>query len=386
MASVTDLREAARRRVPRGIFDYIDGGADDEHALDRNSADFNQWTLRPRVLRDMSEIDLSVSLLGTRRPSPLVLAPTGFTRIAHSRGELAVAEVAGEFQMPYALSTLGTSSIEDFAATGSGPKWFQVYVWRDRGLVKEMVERASAASFDALCVTVDFARLGNRERDVRRGFTLPPQLGLGTMFDAMRNPQWTWDFLRSDPIRFANVTSGAASDGSDAVRLAHVVNNELDPSLTWADIEWLRSLWAGPLVVKGIQDVDDARIASEIGVDAVALSNHGGRQLDAGPSPVELIGATADSVGERIEIICDGGIRRGSDVVKALALGADACMVGRPYLWGLAAGGTAGVRLAATILLAEIERTMALIGAASIADLGPESLRPSLRHRNPHDA
>jgi L-lactate dehydrogenase (cytochrome) len=357
------------------VFDYIDGAAEDERTFHRNNAVFSDLVFRPRVLRDVSAIDLSTTLLGKTIPVPLILAPTGFTRIADPEGELAVARVAAERGLPYTLSSLATRSIEDVAAVSDGPKWFQVYVWRDRGIVREMVTRARDAGYEAICITVDFATLGRRERDVRRGFTLPPKIGLDTIIDGIRNPKWTFDFVRSEPILFANVTGTKASDGTDAIALGEYVATQLDATLSWADIEWFRTIWDGPIVIKGIQDVDDAKRAADTGIEAIALSNHGGRQLDSAPAPLEILREVADEVGGEVEIICDGGIRRGGDIVKALCLGATACMAGRPYLYGLGAGGQRGVDQALGFLTDEYERTMKLIGASTTSELGLDYLR-----------
>jgi L-lactate dehydrogenase (cytochrome) len=376
-ASVDDLRAIAQRRLPRGVFDYIDGAAEDERTLAANSAAFAAVTFRPRVLRDVGEVNPSTTLLGRPLPLPLVLAPTGFTRIADPDGELAVARAAARAGLPYTLSTLSTRSIEEVAEASGGPKWFQVYVWRDRGLVKEMIGRAASAGYEALVLTVDTAVLGRRERDVRRGFSLPPKIGLGTLADGAVHPGWTWRFLRSEPIRFANVQESAGvSDGTTAVTLSDYVNTQFDPGLSWRDVEWMRSQWHGPLVIKGIQTVADARLAAEAGVEAIALSNHGGRQLDSAPAPLDLVAPVADAVGDRLEIICDGGVRRGSDIVKAVALGGRACMAGRAYLYGLGAAGERGVDHVLGLLNADVRRTMALVGARSIAELGRDLVEP----------
>ncbi len=370
--SVADLRKIARRRLPRGVFDYIDGGAEDEITMRSNIEAFREVTFKPRVLRDMSEVDTSSSLLGKPIPFPLVLAPTGFTRIADPAGELAVARAAGRAGIPYSLSTLGTRSIEEVAAAGSAALWFQLYVFKDRGLVTDLIDRASASGYEALCVTVDTAMLGKRERDVRRGFTLPPKLGLSTIFDGIVHPAWTWKFVTSDPIVFANLTGRAVGDGTEAISLGEYFSTGLDSGLDWEDIEWLRDRWAGPLVLKGIQTVADAIIAADRGVDAIALSNHGGRQLDSAPTPLGLLPRVADAVGGRTEIICDGGVRRGSDIVKALALGATACMAGRAYLYGLGAAGETGVDHVLDILASDMRRTMALIGCQTVKELDRE--------------
>ncbi len=376
VADIGDLRQIAKRRLPGGVFDYIDGGAEDELALARNSARFQDLEFVPRVLRDVSAIDPSVSLLGSTIPIPLVLSPTGFTRIAHSQGELAVARAAGRKGLPYALSTMGTRSIEEVAAAGSGPKWFQIYTWRDRGLVKDLVDRARAADYEAILLTVDTAVLGRRERDVRRGYTLPPKIGLDTLLDGALRPAWSIDFLRNDPITFANVADGnEAGDGSTAVTLADYINAQFDQALSWADVEWLQSIWDGPIVLKGIQSVADARLAAGLGVSAVALSNHGGRQLDSAPAPIDLVPAVADAVGDSTQILCDGGVRRGSDIVKAVALGATACMIGRPYLYGLGAAGERGVEFVLDFFEQGVRQTMALTGVRSVDELTADLVR-----------
>ncbi|HEU5301201.1 MAG TPA: alpha-hydroxy acid oxidase [Acidimicrobiia bacterium] len=378
-ASVGDLRTMARRRLPGGVFDYIDGGAEDEVTLAANTAAFRRIELRPRVLRPVGDLEPSTTILGRHLPFPLVLAPTGFGRIAHPDGELAVARAAARAGIPFTVSTLATRSIEEVAAVSNGPKWFQVYVWRDRGLVKEMVERAQASGYDALVLTVDTAVFGRRERDVRRGFALPPTIGLRTVIDGALHPRWTWEFVRSDPIRFANVAQssggGSVGDGSDPVSLADYINAQFDPDLSWHDIEWIASLWDGPIVLKGIQTVEDAVLAADSGVAAIALSNHGGRQLDTAPATLDLVAPVADAVGDRLEIICDGGVRRGSDIVKAVALGANAAMAGRAYLFGLGVAGERGVDHVLDLLHADVRRTMALLGCTSVEDLTPEVVR-----------
>lgn len=374
--SVADLRRIARRRLPRGVFDYIDGGAEDELAMAANSAAYRRLTFRPRVLRDMSEVDTTSTLLGKPIPFPLVLAPTGFSRIADPAGELAVARAADRAGIPYTLSTLGTRSIEEVASVASGRLWFQLYVFKDRGLVGDMIDRAAAAGYEALCVTVDTAMLGKRERDVRRGFTLPPKLGLSTIFDGIVHPGWTWKFVTSEPITFANVAGQPVGDGTEAVSLAEYFSTGLDSGLDWDDISWIRDRWRGPIVIKGIQSVADAVIAADRGIDAIALSNHGGRQLDSAPAPLDLLPEVADAVAGRIEIICDGGVRRGSDIVKAIALGASACMAGRAYLYGLSAAGEAGVDHVLALLASDMRRTMALIGCATVKELDREYVEP----------
>jgi L-lactate dehydrogenase (cytochrome) len=368
-ACIADLRRIARRRLPGGVFDYIDGAAEDERTLAANEAAFAAATFRPRVLRGLGEVDIGSSLLGRPLTYPLVLAPTGFTRIADPDGELAVARAAERAGLPYTLSTLSTRSIEEVRAASDGRLWFQVYAWRDRGLVKEIIDRAAAARYEALVLTVDTAVFGRRERDVRRGFSLPPTIGPGTIVDGVLHPAWTWKFVRSEPIRFANVVGRDVGDGASPVSLSDYINTQFDPSLSWADVDWLRSVWDGPIVVKGIQSVEDARLAADAGVDAIALSNHGGRQLDGAPAAFTLVTPVADAVGGRTEIICDGGVRRGSDIVKAVAAGATACMAGRAYLYALGAAGERGVDRVLEWFHADVSRTMHLIGASRIDDL-----------------
>ena len=371
-ASIEDLRKMARRRLPGGVFDYIDGGAEDEVAMDRNTRGFRNMEFVPRVLRDMGNVDTTGTILGREVPFPLILAPTGFTRIAHPPGELAVARAAERAGLPYALSTMGTRSVEEVAAVSNGSKWFQVYVWRDKGLLKDMILRAKEAGFDVLCITVDAAMLGRRERDVRRGFTLPPKMGIDTLFEGVIRPSWSLRFAFSEPISFANVAGNTNIDGSTAVDLAAFMNEQFDPTLSWEDVEWMRSLWDGPVLVKGVQSVADAVIARDRGLDGIVLSNHGGRQLDSAPSIVELVQPVAEAVGGDLDIVCDGGVRRGSDIVKALALGATSCMIGRPYLYGLAAAGEEGVDWVIEHLRTGMKRDMALCGAAGVSELTPD--------------
>jgi L-lactate dehydrogenase (cytochrome) len=372
-ACVDDLRRVARRRLPGGVFDYIDGAAEDERTLAANRAAFAAINWRPRVLRGVEKVDISSTLLGRPLSYPLVLAPTGFTRIADPEGELAVARAAARAGLPYTLSTLGTRSIEEVRAASDGRLWFQVYTWRDRGLVKEMVDRAAAEDYEALVLTVDTSVLGRRERDVRRGFSMPPSLGPETLLDGALHPAWTWSFVRSEPIRFANVVGREVGDGATPVNLAHYTNSQFDASLSWDDVDWLRSVWDGPILLKGVQTVEDAVLAAERGVDAVVLSNHGGRQLDGAPATLPLVAPVADAMaragGRLPEIICDGGIRRGGDILKALAAGAAAAMAGRAYLYGLGAAGERGVDTVLEWFRSDLVRTMNLLGVGRIGEV-----------------
>jgi L-lactate dehydrogenase (cytochrome) len=368
-ADVGDLRRIAKRRLPHGVFDYIDGAAEDERTVLANTEAYRTRTFKPRVLRDVSHVDPSTTLLGKRIPLPLVLGPTGFARIADPQGELAVARAAARANLPFTLSTIGTRSIEEVAAVSDGPKWFQLYVFRDRGLTKELIERAREAGYEALMLTVDTAVFGRRERDIRRGFTLPPKIGLGTIVDGALHPRWTWAFVRAEPIVFANVAGRDVGDGTSAVELADYVNTQLDASLSWKDLDWLRSVWDGPVVLKGIQTVADAELAADAGVEVVSLSNHGGRQLDTAPATLDLVEPVVQAIGDRVEVICDGGVRRGSDVVKAVALGAKAVSAGRVHFYALGAGGERGVDHVLGLLDAGVRRTMALCGVTTVDEI-----------------
>ncbi|MDG1188153.1 MAG: alpha-hydroxy acid oxidase [Ilumatobacter sp.] len=374
-ACIDDYRRIAKRRLPFGVFDYIDGGAEDERTLARNVTTFADLEFKPRVLRDVSNIDTSTTIFGRPAAMPLILAPTGFTRIAHSQGELAVARAAAQAGLPWSLSTMGTRSIEEVAAVSDGEKWFQVYTWKDRGLVEDLIKRAKASGFTAIWLTVDTAVLGRRERDVRRGMTLPPKVGLGTLVDGAIHPSWTIDFLRNDPITFANVVGKNVEDGSTAVSLAEHVARQFDQALSWDDIDWLRSIWDGPIVLKGIQTVADAKQAVAMGVEGIGLSNHGGRQLDDAPAPISLVEPVRQELGDSGTIICDGGARRGSDIVKAIALGADAVSIGRPYFYALGAGGERGVAHMLNFMREGLERTMALSGVRSVQEIERKLVR-----------
>jgi L-lactate dehydrogenase (cytochrome) len=367
--TIADLRAAARRRTPRAVFDYTDGAAETETSRRRAEEAFRRVEFRPRVLRDVTTVDTSTTILGHPSALPLALAPTGFTRMMHHQGERAVVRVAQEAGIPYSLSTLGTTSIEDVAAAApAARKWFQLYVWRDRGAGKELLERARAAGYQAVILTVDVPVAGARLRDARNGLTIPPSLTLRTVLDAATHPSWWFNLLSTDPLEFASLTS---SEGT----VAELINRMFDPGLTVRDLSWLRETWSGPLLVKGIQHVDDARMVVDAGADAVVVSNHGGRQLDRAATPLELLPAVVEAVGDRTEVLLDGGVRSGADVVAAVALGARACLVGRAYLYGLMAGGERGVRRAVDILAGELVRTMQLLGADRVDALEPALVR-----------
>ena len=368
-ASVADLRPIARRHVPRAVFDYVDGGAEAELSLARAREAFGRVEFIPSVLRGVADVDPSTSILGAPASLPLVFAPTGFTRLMHHTGEPAVARATARAGIPYAHSTLGTTSPERLAADAPvGRRWFQLYVWRDRDAVAELVSRATEAGFEALILTVDTPVGGARLRDVRNGFSIPPALTLRTLADISVHPGWWFNLLTTEPITFASFRS---SEGT----VAQLLDTVLDPGLDWDDLAWLRGAWSGPLVVKGIQSVEDARRAADHGVDAIVLSNHGGRQLDRAPVALELLPSVAAAVGDRVEVYVDGGVLSGADVVAAVGLGARACLVGRAYLYGLMAGGEVGVDRVAALFRSDVLRTMRLLGVRSVAELTPERVR-----------
>ncbi|HEY7760413.1 MAG TPA: alpha-hydroxy acid oxidase [Burkholderiales bacterium] len=367
VACIEDLRRIARSRLPRAIFEFIDGGAQDEVTLRRNCEDFQRITLVPRVLTDVSQRDQSVTLLGQTYSSPLILAPTGTPGVVWPNGAIAAALAADAAGVGFCLSTMSSSSIEEVARASKRPVWFQLYVMRDRELGKSMMQRAKAAGCCALVITVDLQMQGQRDRDVRNGLTIPPQLRFASAVDFALHPGWVWRLLTGPKVTLANFAG--SGKGGDLFTIAEFVNSQFDASVTWKDIDWVRSVWDGPLALKGILDAEDARLAVEHGIEAVIVSNHGGRQLDGVPSAVSALPAVVDAVDGRAEVILDGGVRRGNDVLKALAIGAKACMIGRPFLYGLAANGGAGVRKALELLRAEIDVNLALLGRAGVKDL-----------------
>jgi L-lactate dehydrogenase (cytochrome) len=367
--TIGDLRKVARRRTPRSVFDYTDGAAEAEISLRRARTLFRNLEFQPSILQDVSAVDTTTDMLGKPAAVPFSFAPTGFTRMMHHEGERAVVRVAERRGIPYALSTMGTTSIEDVAAEApDARKWFQLYVWKDRSAGEDLMARARAAGFEALQLTVDVPVAGARLRDTRNGFSIPPALSVKTVLDAGTHPAWWINLLTTAPLTFASLQTW---DGT----VAELLDKLFDPTMTIADLEWLRASWDGPLIIKGIQTVEDARRVVDAGADAIVLSNHGGRQLDRAPVPLRLLPDVAEAVGDRAEVWVDTGILSGADIVAALALGADATMVGRAYLYGLMAGGERGVDRAAEILTREVRRTMALLGVRSVAELGPQHVR-----------
>jgi len=362
---VADLRRAARRRLPRPVFGYVDGGADDEVTLRANRSALRRWRFRPRVLRDVAEPDLRVSVLGSDLTAPIGLAPTGFTRLVHQAGELAVARAAAARGLPYCLSTVGTTTVEDVAETGLRDRWFQLYVLRDREIVRELIERAAKAGYRALEVTVDAPVSGRRTRDLRNGLTMPPTLTPRAMLEVAARPGYWMSLLRGPALRYASFTPPAPESGTT---IADIISM-FDASLTWDDIEEFRALWPGQLLLKGPLGPADALRAVAAGVDGIHLSNHGGRQLDRCIPTIDLVRPVREAVGDQAAIVLDSGIRHGGDVAVAIARGADLCMVGRGYLYGLAAAGQPGVEHAIDLLVAQLRRTMQLLGVTTIAEL-----------------
>jgi len=373
--NIEDFRAIARKRLPRMIFDYLDGGSDDEVTLRANRTGFAKYQLMPRVLRDVENIDLATKVLGQDVDLPLLLSPTGQTRMFHHDGERAVARAAANAGTIYSLSSVSSSSIEETAAASSGPKWFQIYVWRDRGVTKEFIARCRESGYHALCLTVDLSTHGNRERDLRNGLSFPASLNLKTVMDVLQHPGWLYHYLTGPEIEIANVVNSPLVRMPDGGNLMNYVASQFDPTVTWDDAAWMIDQWGGPFLIKGIVSPEDARRAVDIGARGIIISNHGGRQLDFSPSAIEMLPDIIQAVAGRAEILIDGGVRRGTDVIKALALGAKAVMIGRPYLYALAAGGEAGVGRMFDLFRAEIARDMALLGCAKISDLTAEYIR-----------
>ncbi len=370
-----DLRRAAERRLPKPIFDYLDGGADDERTLRRSSAAFADYEIVPNVLVDTTQLKTATRLFGRDLDWPLMLSPTGLNRMFHTGAEPAVARAAAAQGIAYGLSTLGTTRLEEIAALSAGPKVFQIYIFKDRGLTAEFVARCKACGYDGLALTVDTPVAGNREQDRINGLSLPPRLSLQSLASFAAHPAWAVQALSGATFDFANVSHRTDLLAEGPMSLFDYIDRQFDRTLTWTDVEWLAAAWGGPLAIKGLMTPDDARRAESSGATAVMVSNHGGRQLDGAPAPIDQIAPVAEAVGGRLEIICDGGVRRGSDIVKALALGATACAIGRPYLFGLAAGGEAGVARALALLRAEFERTLVLAGIPDIAAIGERNVR-----------
>lgn len=377
--NIGDLRRLARRRLPRPIFDYIDGGADDECSLRRNEAAFNGYELMPGVLNDVSTIRTATTIFGQPSRWPLMLSPTGLTRMFHPHAELAVARAAARHGLIYALSTMGTTRLEDFATNVRGPKVFQIYIFKDRGLTAEFVARCRDAGFEGLALTVDTPVAGNRERDRVSGLSLPPRLTVRSLLSFALHPYWSLPALTGSKFDLANVSHKLDVLAGGPMSLFDYIGGQFDRSVTWRDVEWLAAEWNGPLAIKGVMTPDDARRSIASGATGVMISNHGGRQLDGTPAPIDQVAAVREAIGAGPDVICDGGIRRGADVLKALSLGATACSIGRPYLYGLAAGGEEGVDHVLTILFDEFARSLALAGISDIANISSDHSRRRCR-------
>lgn len=355
--------------MPSPMFNYIDGGADDEWSLLRNTSAFDDYQLMPRYLRDISQVDLRTKVIGCELSMPLMLSPTGMSRLFHHHKELGASAAASEAGIMYGLSTMATTSLEDVAAHSDGPKMFQIYILKDRGLTREFVERCKAAGYQSLCLTVDTPLAGNRERDKIYGMTMPPRLNRHNFLSYITSIDWAIHMLLKPDFKLANVAHRVDALANSAMGLIEYVNSQFDRSVTWDDAAWLAEQWDGPFVIKGLCSEEDARLAAKIGASAVMLSNHGGRQLDGVPAAVDCVEPVRQAVGNSLELILDGGVRRGTHIVKALALGADACSIGRPYLYGLGAAGERGVAHAIALLREELERNLALLGCKSISEI-----------------
>ena len=372
--NIDDLREAARKRLPRFIFDYLEGGADDEFTLNRNRSVFSEYYLLQRVLVDTAGLDTSTTVLGEKVALPIIFTSTGANRLYHPDGELAVARAAAEANIVQILAATAMVSFDDVAAETDGPKWCQMYVLKDRGFTRELTAHCRNLGYRAMVLTADCTVAGNRERDYRNRFTLPPKPTLKTLQQLSVRPGWLWEYLRSPAYNFPNF-AGALDSHDDVASIVQWFGNQMDTTFTWEDAAKLAEEWDGPFVIKGITSVEDARLAAGIGAHGISLSSHGGRQLDHAPSPMEVLQEVVDSVGDKLEVFIDSGFRRGTDIIKALALGARACLIGRPYLYGLTAGAEAGVTRTIEILRSELERDMALMGITSIAGITPDCLR-----------
>lgn len=364
-----DFRRIAKRKLPAPVFHYLDGGADDEWSLRRNTEAFNDYELQPAHLSNVSNIQMQTTLFGKQIDWPVMIAPTGASRLFNAGGEPAVVRAAEKFGMPYSLSTVGTTTIEDVGVIGDHPKVFQIYVFRDREMTRAFIERCKASQYTALCLTVDTPVAGNRERDYVYGMMATARPALASVPSMLRHPGWLYRAVIRKDMELVNITQGENVQKFTDSNVMEFIDSQFDRSLTWKDVEWLAAEWGGPLVIKGVQTVEDCRKAADSGATAVMLSNHGGRQLEGSPAPVDCIPAVADALRDRLEIICDGGVRRGTHIVKALALGANACSIGRGYLYPLAAGGQAGVERGLDLLQAEVKRALALVGCDSVEKL-----------------
>ena len=366
--TIDDLKKLARRRVPRMFFDYADSGAYTETAYRANEEDFSKVRLRQRVMVDMTNRSLETTMIGEKATMPVALAPTGMTGMQHADGEMLAARAAEEFGVPFTLSTMSICSIEDVASVTTKPFWFQLYVMRDRGFVLDLINRAKAAKCSALVLTADLQIIGQRHKDLRNGLSAPPKLTPKHIWQIATRPFWCMEMMKTKRRSFGNIV-GHAKGLADLPSITTFANEQFDPQLSWRDVAWIKEQWGGPLIIKGILDVEDARHAAETGADAIIVSNHGGRQLDGAPSSISMLPKIVDAVADRVEVHIDGGIRSGQDVLKAVALGARGTYIGRPFLYGLGAMGKDGVTRALEIIRKEMDITMALCGKRDIKDI-----------------
>jgi L-lactate dehydrogenase (cytochrome) len=372
---IEDLRQIARRRIPKMFFDYAEAGSYSEQTLRANRADLERIKLRQRVLVDVSRRDLTTTIVGEPVPLPLALAPVALTGMQHGDGEIHACRAAHAAGIPFTLSTMSVCAIEDVAAAVDKPFWFQLYVMKDRGFVRSLIERAAAARCSALVLTIDLQVLGQRHCDVKNGLTVPPALRLKNVIEIATKPAWALGMLRGKRKTFGNLAGYSPTDAKVS-SLASWISTQFDPALSWKDVEWVRSLWPGKLILKGVLDVEDARLAAKSGASAIVVSNHGGRQLDGAPSSISALPKVVDAVGADIEVMFDGGIRTGQDLLRALALGARSCLIGRAYIFGLAAAGQAGVAKAIDIIRSELDVSMALCGVNSVRDVDQTIIAP----------
>jgi L-lactate dehydrogenase (cytochrome) len=370
---VEDLRLMAKRRVPRMFFEYADHGSYTEDTLRANRDDLQKIKLRQRVFLDVDKRSTETTVLGEKLSSPIILAPTGLTGMQHADGEILACRAAHNAGTQFTLSTMSICSIEAVAAANPKPFWFQLYVMRDRDFIKALIKRALDAKCSALMVTADLVVTGQRHRDIKNGLTVPPQMKIANLIDIATKPAWAWKILQTKNRSFGNLV-GHVKGMDDVGSLGHWVASQFDPTLSWKDLEWIRDQWPGKLILKGILDIEDARIAAKIGCDGIVVSNHGGRQLDGAPSSISALPRIADAIGSETEILFDGGVRTGQDVFRALALGAKAALIGRAFLYGLGAGGEAGVTTCLDVMRKELDITMALAGCTKISDIGPQVL------------
>ena len=363
--TIAELKTLAQRRVPKMFFQYADSGSWTESTYRENEADFARIKLRQRVLVDMSDRSLATTMVGQKASMPVALAPTGMTGMQHADGEMLAARAAEEFGIPFTLSTMSICSIEDIASVTKQPFWFQLYVMKDRDFVLNLIHRAKAAKCSALVLTADLQILGQRHNDIRNGLSAPPKMTAKNIWQMAMRPGWCMEMLKTKRRSFGNIV-GHAKDISDMTTLSHWTHSQFDPKLSWSDVAWIKEQWGGPLIIKGILDVEDAKAAVDVGADAIIVSNHGGRQLDGAHSSISMLPRIVDAVGDRIEVHMDGGIRSGQDVLKAVALGATGTFIGRPFLYGLGAMGKEGVTLALEIIRKELDISMALCGKRDI--------------------